>query len=301
MMERSLGLLDENRQPKPVGKAIAEAAQVIGALPFKELPPHQIDAVCVLTENEQWNNASSAFVLAKQAGLDVQYCPGNVRNIHLPDAPMYIVPGVWKWAIMYKHSWDILKKKVHDDGAVMLVTYDGGSLIELEDVFGIRPNGNVKSQTTHTAKFDFGELTYGVTYELLLESVGAKVLAVNETGNPVFTEHTYGKGKVFFLNMPLELSLSSKAGAFTDTKWYEIYKRAGKTVLDTKPICSDNPQIGITLHKVDENTQIVCAINYSDKTQNTDFRIQDGWKLEPIHGEPDKVYKCDMALYYIKK
>lgn len=299
MMERSLGLLDENRVPKPVGEAINEASKVIGALPFEELPPHQIDAVCVLTENDRWNNASSSFVLAKQAGLDMQYCPGNVRNIQLPDAPMYIVPGVWKWAIMYKHSWDTLKRKVHDDGAVMLVTYDGGSLIELEEVFGIRPHGNIKTQGTHTAKFDFGELDYSVTYELLLESVGAKILAVNETGNPVFTEYDYGKGKVFFLNMPLELNLSGKAGAFTDTLWYKIYKRAGKSVLETKPIYSNNPQVGITLHKVDAETYIVCAINYSDKTQDTAFCLQEGWELEPIRGELESVYKCDIALYYI--
>jgi hypothetical protein len=126
------------------------------------------------------------------------------------------------------------------------------------------------------------------------------VLAVNESGNPVFTEHTYGNGKVFFLNMPLELNLSSKAGAFTDTDWYKIYKRAGEKVLATKPICSNNPQVGLTLHKVSNEKYIVCAINYSDKTQSTDFCIQEGWALEPIRGEVNQVYKCDIAMYYIK-
>ena len=65
------------------------------------------------------------------------------------------------------------------------------------------------------------------------------------------------------------------------------------------PIRSDNPQIGVTLHKVDEKTYIACAINYSDKTQSTDFRVQEGWTLEPIRGETERVYKCDIALYYI--
>jgi len=299
MMERSLGLLDTDRKPKPVGVEIGKAAEVIRNLPFKTLPPRQIDAVCVLTENDQWNNASVSFVLGKQAGLDVRYCPGNVRNIELPAAPMYIVPGVFKWAIMYKHNWEILKRRVFENGAALLVTYDGGSLIEMEDVFGLLPHGNVKTQGTHTAQFEFGELSYRVTHELLLESVGAKVLAVNETGNPVFTEHTYGKGKVYFLNMPLELELSSKAGVFTDTDWYRIYKKAGETVLNRKPIYSDNPQIGVTLHKVNEETYIVCAINYSDKTQSTDFRMQENWTLEAIHGDPNHIYKCDGALYYI--
>jgi hypothetical protein len=99
--------------------------------------------------------------------------------------------------------------------------------------------------------------------------------------------------------MPLELNLSGKAGAFTDTLWYKIYKRAGKSVLETKPIYSNNPQVGITLHKVDAETYIVCAINYSDKTQDTAFCLQEGWELEPIRGELESVYKCDIALYYI--
>lgn len=301
MMERSLGILDLDRKPKSVGLEIGKMSKLIRELPFEDLPPHQIDAVCVLTKNDRWSNASAAFVLGKQAGLDILYCPGDISGLELPDAPMYIVPGVSKWAIMYKHSWDTLKRKVHDDGASMLVTYDGGSLIELEDVFGLLPHGNVKSQGMHTAQFDFGKLEYRVTHELLLQSVGAKVLAVNEEGNPVFTEHDYGNGKVYFLNMPLELNLSSQAGAFHQTDWYRIYQKAGENALRHKPILSCNPQIGVTVHKVDEENYIVCAINYSDTAQDTCFKIKDGCTLETIHGDSERIDKCNGAFYYLKK
>ena len=128
----------------------------------------------------------------------------------------------------------------------MLVTYDGGSLIELEDVFGIRSLGNIKTQGCHTAEFDFGKLAYGVTHELLIESVGARVLAVNETGNPVFTEHQYGKGKVFFLNIPVERYLSDKPGVFNNTDWYRIYRRAAADIVEKKVVVSNNPQRNIS-------------------------------------------------------
>lgn len=301
MMERSLGLLELDRTPKPVGEAICEASKVIDKLPFEELPDHEIDAVCVLTKNERWHNGGVSFVLAKQAGLDIKFCNGDVSGLELPDAPMYIVPGVYKWAIMYKHSWDTIKKRVYEDGATLLVTYDGGSLIELEEVYGIKPHGNVQTKGMHKGEFEFGTLDYYVTHELMVESVGAKVLAKNEEGNIIFTEHQYGKGKVFFLNMPLELTLSSKAGVFNQTDWYKIYQKAGEDVISKKVLVSDNPQIGTTLHKETENRYIVCAINYSDETQDTCFEIKDGWELKVIHGDIEQISKCNAAFYYLEK
>ena len=301
MMERCLGMLDPDRTPKPVGKAICEMSRMLEALPFEELPEHQIDAVCALSQNEKWKNGSVSFVLAKQAGLDIQYCAADRSGVYLPDAPMYIVPGVTQWAVMYKHSWDTLKSKVYEDGAVMLVTYDGGSLIELEEVFGIRSLGNIKTQGSHTGEFAFGKVTYGVTHELLIESVGAKVLATNETGNIIFTEHTYGKGKVFFLNFPVEKYLSDKAGVFNNTDWYKIYQQAGADVIGKKVVTSTNPQIGITLHKESEEKYIVCAINYSDKVQDTCLKVQEGWKLSAIYGDLKQIDKCNGAFYCAEK
>ncbi|MBQ8802327.1 MAG: cellulase family glycosylhydrolase [Tyzzerella sp.] len=298
MMERSLGLVDLERKPKPIGKEMKNISAIIDELPFDELPQHEIDTVCVLTKNDRWANGSVSFVLAKQAGLDMKFCNGDVSGLYPPDASVYVVPGVFKWAIMYKHTWEFLKRKVYEDGASMLVTYDGGSLIELGEVFGLRPNGNIRSQKNHVGEFEFGKLEYYVNQELLLESVGAKVLATNETGNIVFSEHQYGKGKVFFLNMPLEVNLSCKAGVFNQTDWYKIYQKVGEDTIAKKLVVSTNPQIGITVHKETDERYIICAINYSDVAQETCLKVQEGWVLSEIHGSLLQIDKCTGAFYY---
>lgn len=301
MMERSLGMLDLDRTPKPVGEEIRKASAVIESLPFDELPDHEIDAVCVLTKNERWQNGSVAFTLAKQAGLDVKFVNGDVNDVYLPDAKMYLVPGASKWAIMYKHTWDQLKSKIYHDGATLLVTYDGGSLIELEQVFGFRSKGMIRTRGKHRAKFDFGSLDYQVDAELLVEPTSALTLAVNENDNPVFTVNQFGKGKVFFLNMPLEMNLSSKSKAFIQTDWYKIYRQAAADVLSEKLVTSANPQIGVTLHKESEDRYIVIAINYSDTIQDTCFTIKNGWHLTAIRGNLNTIDKCDAAFFYANR
>ena len=127
------------------------------------------------------------------------------------------------------------------------------------------------------------------------------MLAVKETGNPVFTEYQYGKGKVFFLNMPVERYLSDKPGVFNNTDWYKIYQQAATDIVKKKVVVSTNPQIGVTLHKENEEKYIVCAINYSDTTQDTCLKVQEGWKLTPIYGNPDQITKCNGAFFYVKK
>lgn len=303
MMERSLGIVDRNREPKPIGKEISHMSKLVDELPFDTLPDRVIDATCVITElnNNSWKNAAPAFVLAKQAGMEIKFVKGNEWNVYPPKAPLYLVPGVAGWNVMYKHVWDFLKDEIHNEGATMLMTYNGGSLIELEEVFGFRGNGCLQSNATHTAHFDFGDLTYNVTRELLIESVGAEVLAANETGNPVFTRYNYGKGTVYFLNMPLEYNLWNKMDAYNGTDWYRIYAEVGAKAIARKPIRSGNPQVGVTLHKQTDDRYIVCAVNYSDKTQDPSFQIDDGWKLTPICGQPDKITKCNGAFFYADK
>lgn len=170
-------------------------------------------------------------------------------------------------------------------------------LIEQERLFGLRAHGNIRANTTHIGNFSFGELKYRVNQELLLESVGAEVLAKNEEGNIVFSRHKFGKGLVYFLNFPMEYNLFSEKNAFTDTDWYKIYRIAASEVLKNRLFVSNNPQICTTLHKVTDKNYIVCAINYSDRLQKTEFVIKDGWTIKTIDGEKEEIGKCDGAFY----
>jgi len=65
------------------------------------------------------------------------------------------------------------------------------------------------------------------SFNLNLETTPAKVVETDQDGNPAFTVSNYGKGKVFFLNYPMEKSLFNEVGAFSKQNaapYYLIYK-----------------------------------------------------------------------------
>ena len=181
------------------------------------------------------------MLLAKQAGLDLSFSIGDTAGVYPPESDLYIIPGVAGWSLLHKHAWEKIISAVRENGATLFITYDGGSLIQTEEILGLRPEGNVKSAATHTAKFSFGKLTYKVNQELILKSVGAEVLAENEEGNIVFSKHGYGNGTVYFLNFPLEKNLFTTYNAFNDTDWYKIYKVVAEKQLAKKIAVSENP------------------------------------------------------------
>lgn len=100
MIERDLGMLDADRNPKTVAMASKEAGERIETLPFKELPERGIDAVCILSrEQNHWNNGSASAVLAKQAGFELKF---SYSDYVLPKANIYLMPGVLGWEVLHQ-------------------------------------------------------------------------------------------------------------------------------------------------------------------------------------------------------
>lgn len=298
MMERDLGMLNCDNTPKPVGKEIKKAQDFIATLPFKNLEKRETDGVIMLTDSiDKVKIGLSAYTLCKQAGLDMSFA---VSNEPLPDSRLYIIPCVMGWSVMHQRTWWGMRDKVEKEGASMLISFNGGQLSEFEETTGLRSNGIIKSKKYHTAKFSFGDVTYHETKEIRLESIGAEVLARNEEGNIVLSRNKFGKGYVYFLNMPLEASLLDQADAYNNTLFHKIYGLVGKEVLDDKVLTSSNPQICTALHK-DGDRYIAFALNYSDTEQKCDFNLKDGYKLSCIKGNADSIGKCDCAIYYIDK
>lgn len=299
MMERDLGMLDDDRNPKLIAKEIKKVGERLNALPFQEIPDRDIDGICLLTrEQNRWDNGSAAFVLAKQAGLELKFAECEDA---LEKSDLYIVPGISGWSVMDKRVWDALLNNVMD-GSTLVLTYSGSQLTRFEEVTGLRSLGIVKSNASHTAHFDFGDVDYTCCYEMLSESIGAQVLARNEDGNIVLSKNSLGKGTVYFLNIPLESNLAVKYNAFKDTNYYKIYEIFAKPFKERKIAYSDNPNLGVTQHKTDDGNYIIALLNYGCETEACELTVADGWILNPI-GEPKtEIGKCD-ALFFkaIKK
>lgn len=291
MIERELGLFDAENMPKPVAKMMQKMNGIVYSLP--RLKSKKYDTVCVLGRMEdKWPVAFASYTLGKQAGLEVTF-----RNCEtsIPEADIYLLPAIWRWQITYRETYDELLEHVKSRGADLYVSFDGGQMTCFEKFFGLRSHGFLNSNALHTFHLKDKVFNYNVQKEILLESVGAEILAENEEGNPVFTKFQYGKGNVYFLSFPLERMMWPKADAFDVDKaepYYRIYQQLGEKALKKKLIRSTNPHVTATVRETEEGEYIVFAINYSDRTQPFTYELNSDWKLEPIYGQSN-IEACD--------
>ncbi len=298
MIERTLGMLNADRSPKPVADSIKSVSELVDKLPFDTLPERDRDAVCILSRGQnKWLNAAASFILSKQAGFELRFADSDKD---LPISDTYLMPCINGWEVCFKKNWDFLKTRVKENGATLYISFDGGQVSEFEEVMGIRSLGVTQSHKNHIGKFSFGEVPYKSSFEIAVEPITAKVLATDENGNPILTKNQYGKGCVYFLNAPMEISLSHLPNAYNDTNYYKVYKEIFGNIIENRILNSNNPQIGVTLHKVSDTEYIATAINYSAQDQKTEFILKDGWNIETVYGNFDTIPKCDGAIYILK-
>ncbi len=301
LMERSLGMLDRQQNLKPQGEAMKHVVGVLESLPFDELPDKETDTVIVLTPGDEWKQAVSSYILARQAGLSPV-----IRTTYqkLPDAKLYIVTRLDGWSPVNVACFESLLEKA-ENGATVLMTSSTGALVEPERILGLRSNGMCVDSAPKKANLTLCgeqvEIPFSYARKFMYESVGAEVLGTDAEGNIVFSKNAYGKGFIYFLNFPLETMIHDRPFVFSyenKIPYYHIYKEAGAEVLKEKDIISNNNQILTTVHPYGDK-KIIVAINYSDIPQKCDFTLADGKKLEVIYGSDKEIGPDDAAFYYL--
>lgn len=307
MIERELGLLDVDRNPKPVAAELKKFGEILESLPIDTLPEREIDAVCIGSKSkDNWECYAASYILAKQAGLEIVFRDSSQE---IPKAPIYILPGIAGWQVVYKECYDSLIDRVINDGATLYISAFNGFLTEFERFTGLRSSGVIKDGSAKNITLNCNDEKVNLKYSLpdsstyLLESIGADVLAKTDDGNVIFAVNKLGKGKVYFLGICSESATWRKPCSFSDTSnpFYKFYSIFGEDVLKEKICYSKNPFIGTTIHPLSEKEVIVIAVNYDNKTHSTDLVIKEGWKLETIYGNADKITKCNGAVYRIKQ
>ena len=292
MIERQLGMTDLDRNPKPAGKEMKKLSEVIYSLP--QINGKRADAVCVLSRSiNKQSVACASYILAKQAGFNIK-----IENCDtaISKSDAYILPAINRWQVTYRRTWDFLLDRVYNHGASLLVTYDGGQIVDIEKVFGFESHGVYRNNKNHVAHFASGDIKYVSANDIILKSVGAKVLAENEEGNPVFTVNDFGKGKVDFLGFSPENIATETCCGFdpeNSEEFYRIYKEFGKNIAESYDVKCDNPYIGITELDSDSG-KIFCAINYSEKQQKFDVENKDDFKI--LYGALGDVPPCDGVI-----
>ena len=290
MLERELGMLDINRRPKPILKEMKKFSDWLGTVDF-ELEAPVKDALILLTkEQDCWATACMSFILGKQAGVTLDFL---APNLDIPDSAVYFMPSVHSGCPLYARYYNQLLDKVYN-GAVLYVSNGDAFFNKREEVFGASVISSEDTYDSGTFTFNGSVIPYERYCKVGIEPTTAQVLANDGNGKPIFTVNNFGKGKIYYLNFPLEDMLSRQNHAF-DGGAYKIYEYVLKELLEKKTVRKLNSKVGVT-----ENGSIATVINYSNEPVKTGLYLQNGKRIGHIfRGNPDYLEPCDGAVFEI--
>ena len=308
LMERELGLLNLDREPKPGAIAMRECGDRLEALPETKLPPKVIDAVVVTTlEQEQEKIANITYVLAKQAGLNVALRHCNYSE-DIPSAKIYMLPSITGWAVSFLETWNKILHEVHENGATLYISHSSGHITTFDDLTGMYSWGMTLNPAQQTGTFKLGgeeiKLPFNCNREITLVNKDAEVLATSESGNIIYARHRYGKGWVYFLNFPVEEMMLKTINGFSqadELPYYRIYQEFAQEALNSKVVRSGCTFMGLTYHPCEDGSWWVTAINYDRNAHDPMLTVADGWKITYVNGDLHHVPKCDMLLIRVER
>ncbi|MBB6671641.1 beta-mannanase [Cohnella nanjingensis] len=286
--EGELGLVTEQGRVKPALQEMGRLGRAIGRLP--ELPARRTEAVCILnTSQEHWPVAYGAFILAKQAGFDLDY---RFEDQPIPDAKLLLLPCLSGTRGIPKQRWQEILGRVRA-GADLYISIEDGYFLEFEQTTGLQVSARSRRTDEAVVTLRGAEDTAGFrlagAFKWAVRAVDAEVLATEADGNPVFTVSTYGQGRIFFLSLPLELDLIRRPGACYDPEtfpYWKIYRDLSRRARSDRAIRASHPLVGITEHDEGADARIAVIVNYSDQPATMDLLLSEDWSYEDcLYGE----------------
>ncbi len=272
------GLFREDRSIKPVGEVLKIFNKFTENFEYGKLPERIVDGVCIVTPGQNtWNAGGSAFIIAKQARLDLRYTYSRDK---LPDAKAYFIPSLQSASAFGSDYIRELMQKV-ENGATLYISLGFGFPRNLTDDFGfhLTTRNDVNTVDTVTLKDTSVKIKGSVIYNVELTT--AESLAKNQDGKDVFLKTSYGKGTIYTLMYPLESYLYGQLNGYND-KHYMIYDEIKKSINSDKVVSCDNRMIGITEHPVSDTERIIVMTNYGEDAKGN-IVMDDEWRLSKVH------------------
>ena len=276
-IERELGLFRSDRSPKPTVLQMRAFAEFLKTLPFERLPPRQVDAVVLVSENEDfWLNAFGAWTLSREAGFDVAYA---FAESELPNTSLYILPSgnISPDGSLYEtYSSEALRRiweKVYEGASVLVTLGDGAVMPGLRDVAGVEVE--CQYQKPCLIKVEIGNNSFSIAESQTrrVSARGAKLLVADASGWPLLTENAYGKGRVIFVNAALERNAKIDG--------WPIYKMAAACAGIRRIVRKDSPCVGVSEHPAGNGRAYAVLVNYSSESVRC--------KLE-VDGDVKRIY-----------
>jgi len=288
-VERELGLLTVDGQVKPFAKEMASFQAFRKALPFDRLPPKREGAVCLLgPDQDQWGVAFGSYVLAAQAGLPIRFAWGGDE---LPDSPLYLMPSIGGGRGVPRRTWMAVLEKV-ERGAVLYLSLEDGIVAELERIAGVEIIHRSRRAGPISASFKQAgpeaALTCDTPVHMKLRATRGEVLALEPDGNPAVTRVAYGKGKVIFSALPLEIALTRKEGGFhgsAATPAWAFWKfLRDEASLPSVLVKREGRDVLLSEHPESERSVWAVLYSASEDPQTLVADVAAGWKAELVSG-----------------
>ncbi len=294
MVERELGMLTVEGQPKPVLLEMKRFADFLRSAKLSLSAP-LTDAVCVLTRGQDhWGAAYMTHILCRQAGLNCRFAYGDEE---LPESDLYLLPSLNSIQVMPKKRYDALRQKVQD-GATVYLSLGDTVFSEFESFAGLRIVDSYGGADSGTVML--GEHTIPYTRHTVwhMQPTTAQVLATDANGDPFVSVNQYGKGRVYVVNAPLETELLKRHNAFADDTC-EVYRTLFGKHGDHGVQVSDR-ELMVTYHPQADGMTVV-VINHS--AQNKPFTYTAaGYRLERVcYGQADCVKAYDACVLQFRK
>ncbi len=297
-VEHELGLLTRERLPKPTLQAFSAFRRFIQDFD-RDLPPRVLDAACLLTEGQdQWAVADAAFLLAKQAGLEICF---RMADQSLPDVSLYLLPSVRGLNSIRRRHWLALLERIQA-GATLYISLDDAVLSGLNEAAGIEML--TRAQSGQPFEYQLGESAIHARGEtrFTLRATRAEVLARDADGNSILTHAPYGKGHVYLLTHPLELEQTLTPGAFQRPGAYRVYETISTQARATHIGRKTSPMVGMTEHPVSLTERILVFINYGKQDIQSPFALAPGWQADHVfYGHPGFLSAHDALVLKVKK
>ncbi|MDX9980714.1 MAG: hypothetical protein RBU25_11885, partial [Lentisphaeria bacterium] len=277
--ERELGLFRRDLSPKPVAAELGTFRRLLDNLP--PLPPFRRDAVCLLprelSPEDYLENAWSCFLLAKQAGFDLEF---HYADDPLRDSSLYLIPGVKGQGGLSRHLWLELMERA-SAGATVFLSLDSGHLSPFSECFGLRVRN--REAREGGVQFAFAGQTFSCRspYRLELVPEGAEILAAEPDGNPVLSRFRRGRGTIWLLTCPVESHLAGKPGAFAPgaPPFWRIYQAVAETALVQRLVRRREPQLTLTEHLLAPNQAVALLYNHLETELEDELTLAPGWRI----------------------
>lgn len=276
-MERELGMMkaDAMRSLKPQAEVLRDFQKVRQTFPEKSLPPRRTDAVCLISEREEfYHQSAGAVMLAKQAGFDLRLVAAESQD--LPDSDFYILPSGTGFETYSQLCWERLVKRV-EAGATLLLSRGGAAgYSDWERVTGTKIVLYRQARQIRVL-FEGASLALEDSHTGLLSPCGGEVVASDSTGNAVVVRHALGKGKVILVNLELERLAFASAenvfeGDFTNELW-RFYAYAAREAGVKRLVSRSDCRLIVTEHPTEVGSTYVVVVNTHDTKTSFPLKV----------------------------